>query len=427
MSTILEVKESTAASVDLSEEQSFALKSIGKELASKKSFYKSIRDYEEIDVPSSAIQDESPSIIKCEHVGNGRYKLKFLNVIGTISLPNMTIHVSPKIPLNHFTHLAKHAFEEARMRDNSVAIDSLDAFWEVLANWCIAAIDKIYWRGLISDYRNISEDLPFIKGRVDPVRTSTRYMKGIVTASCTFDELSIDNSFNRTLKAALVAISRSTSLHDHGLKSRASQLEQRLSMVGEATDQDLKIKVDRRTQYYENALELSNMFLSGSGVDIKAGLIQGKSFLIPTPGIVESAIRKILSVHLSPITVRKQRLVIESNPFYSINPDLVFNNGAVTGDVKYKIAGKEWVRNDVAQATMFATGFEAQAALIVSFTISNDNSDIEMLMGKTPVHRIIWNASDRIDPIVAEEEFLARIRAFLLRYRATEFGWQRSA
>ena len=76
---------------------------------------------------------------------------------------------------------------------------------------------------------------------------------------------------------------------------------------------------------------------------------------------------------------------------------------------------------------MFATGFEAQAALIISFTKSEIVSDIGMLMGKTPVHRITWNASSQIDPIVAEEEFLARVRAFLLRYQATDLGWQRTA
>jgi hypothetical protein len=99
----------------------------------------------------------------------------------------------------------------------------------------------------------------------------------------------------------------------------------------------------------------------------------------------------------------------------------------VTGDVKYKTAGKDWVRNDVAQATMFATGFEAKAALIISFSKSQHTLDLEMMMGQLPVHRINWNASDLIDPIVAEEELLARVRAFLLRYRATETGWQRTA
>jgi 5-methylcytosine-specific restriction endonuclease McrBC regulatory subunit McrC len=427
VSEVHKFEESLSGFIVLSEEQSAALRLIGKELASKKAFYRSTIDNEEVDDQFNINQDESPSIIKCEHVGNGRYKLKFLNVIGTISVPNMTFHVLPKIPLKHFTHLAKCAFEEPRMRDSPVSIDSLDAFWEVLANWCVAAIEKVYWRGLISDYQNTSEDLPFIKGRVDPVRTSTQYMKGSLKASCTFDELSIDNPFNRTLKAALVAISRSNSLQDYGLKSRAYRLEKRFSLVGEASRQDIKVKVDRRTQYYENALELSNMFLSGNGVDINAGLNHGKSFLIPTPGIVESAIRKILSAHLAPITVRKQKLVIESDPFYSINPDLVFNNGAVTGDVKYKTAGKDWVRNDVAQATMFATGFEAKAALIISFSKSQHTLDIEMMMGHLPVHRINWNASDLIDPIVAEEELLARVRAFLLRYRATDTGWQRTA
>jgi 5-methylcytosine-specific restriction enzyme subunit McrC len=422
-----EIEESTSNYVDLTEEQFLALKLIGKEMASKKTFYKSLEENEVDEGSPSANLGEKPSIIQCERSANGLYKLKFLNVIGTISLPDKTIHVLPKIPLNHFIHLARYAYEESRMGDAPVAVDSLQAFWDVLASWCLTSIDQIYLRGLISDYRSTSEDLAFIKGRVDPLRTSVQFMKGNVRASCTFDELSLDNPLNRTLKAALVAITKSNSLQDHNLKTRASKLERRFSMVGRAAPQDLKIKVDRRTQYYANALDLSNRFLSGNGVDIRAGLNYGKSFLIPTPGIVESAIRQILSRHLTPMTVRKQKLVIESDPFYSINPDLVFDNGTVTGDVKYKIVDKEWVRNDVAQATMFATGFEAQAALIVSFTKSQNVSDIGMLMGKIPVHRITWNASSQIDPLVAEEEFIARVRAFLLRYQATDLGWQRTA
>lgn len=426
MSEVIEIEESARRIVDLTEEQSAALKSIGKELASKKVFYMSLDDNNE-DSANGDSSFESPSVIRCQPVGSGRYEIRFLNVIGAISLQNLTFHVFPKIPLNHFTHLAKYAFEESRIRYSPISIDSLEAFWEVLASWCVSAIEEIHRKGLISDYQSISDDLPIIRGRVDPYRTSSRYMRGIVNASCTFDELSIDNPYNRTLKAALAAISTTKSIQNHELKSRAFRLEQHLSMVGQATHQDLKVKVDRRSQYYANALELSNRFLSGNGVDIRTGIEHGMTFLIPTPGIVESAVRNILSKQLFPMTVRKQKLVIETNPYYSINPDLVFSNGAITGDVKYKIVDKDWVRNDVAQATMFATGFEANAALIVSFSKSPDVNDLEMRMGRTPVHRIAWNASSLITPEVAEEEFISRVRAFLLRYRASESGWRRTA
>ena len=108
---------------------------------------------------------------------------------------------------------------------------------------------------------------------------------------------------------------------------------------------------------------------------------------------------------------------MNGNSNFSINPDIIFENGTVTGDVKYKISESNWVRSDVAQAAMFASGYDAKAAVILSFAEDKDLIELKMDLGQLQLHRITWQASEHVKPIDAEEEFVARMRAFVLPFQ----------
>ena len=58
----------------------------------------------------------------------------------------------------------------------------------------------------------------------------------------------------------------------------------------------------------------------------------------------------------------------------TLNPDLVFEAGLVTGDVKYKLP-TEWDRGDLYQAVVFATGFRARQAALIHFGLGQIGDD----------------------------------------------------
>jgi hypothetical protein len=96
-----------------------------------------------------------------------------------------------------------------------------------------------------------------------------------------------------------------------------------------------------------------------------------------------------------------------------VNPDLVFGNVLLTGDVKYKVAGDTWVRDDVAQATLFASAFGVQRAVIATFSKEHLGSDLELEFDSLLLKRIVWDASPNVDPLVSQADFLFRMKKFI--------------
>ena len=126
--------------------------------------------------------------------------------------------------------------------------------------------------------------------------------------------------------------------------------------------------------------------------------------------------RAVLAEGLAPMSVKSGTKVISQSPYFSVNPDLVFDYGTVTGDVKYKTAGHEWVRNDVSQAALFASGYKASAAVITTFAKSLDVVDLEMRLGDMHLKRFVWCAVEGLDPAQVESDFVARVGDFVMGY-----------
>lgn len=414
VSNYLQIYESQLSdSIALTEVQLSEIKNIGRELASKKFFFGLNQD-DELDVDGQGLAE----VIKSVATQNGLHQIRVHNAIGSIMLTDLTIHILPKIPLNHFVHLASRTFEEPRSHKSSLEVSSLDALRNMLAMWCVTSIEHLLKNGLVSEYREHEDKIQFVRGRVDTTGTATNFLRGRLLADCRFDELNTDNPINRIIKSAVFVIFMERNSFSAELRARAFDLYQRLPHINRVINSDFKVRLGRHSNHYANALDLSLRIIAGTAIDIRSGKIRGQSFLIPTPGLIESAIRKILVTYLSPLQVKKSGKVVDQKVYFSINPDLVFDNGLVTGDVKYKITSSNWVRSDVAQAAMFAAGFNAKAALIISFSNSDAETDIEMNLGELPLRRITWRSSEKVDPLVAEEEFIARMRAFLLPFQS---------
>src|ERR1700719_5262127 len=101
-------------------------------------------------------------------------------------------------------------------------------------------------------------------------------------------------------------------------------------------------------------------------------IISAWSFLIRTPELIESGMREILSQAMKPAcTVSKQRLAL-SDSNETLNPDLVFGERVLIGDVKYKIASTKWDRSDLYQIVTHTAGFQASAGVVIGFSSVNE-------------------------------------------------------
>lgn len=412
MPDVVRLRESSTQQVTLSVEQADDLRRLGRELRGSQLFY--------LDEDDDTIQEEGTeretSVIACRHLHDDVYSVKVSNAVGAIGLTGLSLYVEPKIPVNHFAHVAKKTVARTRIGNDDVSIDSLDAFWELVATWCVTAVERVVRAGLLSDYRPETDDLALIRGRVDVRKTTQNFVQGRLRAHCTFEEYDIDHPLNRVLRAAMRFVASASWVSDVELKKRASRMDRVMEGVGYLQSRDLRIRTDRRTVRYVDALDLSLRVLGPLGANVLAGGRVGRTFLIPTPGMMEDGLRIVLAEALAPSDVRAGKKVVSNSPYFSINPDVLIDDGAVTGDVKYKVAGSSWVRNDVAQAALFATGFGARAAFLATFTDDEAVSDLHMNLGTLPLYRFVWHAVDGVSPEQAETDFVQRVRATLASF-----------
>ncbi len=409
---LIESREKTLA---LNEEQVDALRLLGRQLRGQSEFYRSPNDDDAVKAEDSDDLEEQldRSVIRCTSDGHGKYKVRVANAIGAVALPGATLHVLPKIPVTHFAHIARQSYSSFRSSKEAVSVDSLDVFWEIVAQWCVESVEHLVRYGLLADYKEFRDDVAMVRGRVNIRGTTNNFLQGRLKADCTFDELDIDHPLNRILRAAVRTIASRPSITNSELKKRASRLDHVMDGIGPLQQSDLSVQLDRRTHRYADAVDLSCRVLGVVGTNVAAGAQFGRTFLIPTPGLIEDGVRTILRRALTPVPVSKQGKVMSGDVFFSVNPDLVFANGLVTGDVKYKVGSASWNRGDVQQAAMFAAGFSAKAAVITTFSCSASIGDLVMQLGELELKRIVWEARDDVSPGDAEESFVGRVASFL--------------
>lgn len=412
MPNTVRLRESATSQVAMTPEQARDLQRLGRELRGSGLFFGTEEDQE----ASDDLTEVQTSVILCRHLRDDLYSVKVANAVGAIGLAGLAIYVEPKIPVSHFAHIAKKAVARARLGVEEVGVASLDAFWELVANWCVTSVEKVVRDGLVSDYRSVTDDLALIRGRVDVRQTTHNFIQGRLQARCAFDEYDIDHALNRVLRAAMRLVASAPWVSDAELRKRASRMDRAMEGVGRLELGDLRMRTDRRTHRYSQAFELSQRVLGPVGANVLAGGRSGRTFLIPTPGLMEDGIRAVLSEALAPRDVRAGKRVVSNSPYFSINPDVLIDHGALTGDVKYKLAGPAWVRNDVAQAALFATGYGARAAFVATFADNESAQDLHMNLGELPLHRIVWHATDNVEPEAAERDFIRRIQETLGQY-----------
>lgn len=405
---MLKITESRSTELDLTEEQAQELQRLGKDLRGQISSFWANK------VVDGTESEDDRSVIVCVPSSNGKYSVRVSNAIGMLALPGTQLSVVPKIPMNHFSWIAQRSIADPRIGGNKVGIDSLDAFWELVCIWCVHEIEMVLRQGLLSDYKSITDDIEFVRGRVNLRPSIANFFEGRPVVECTFDELDIDFPAHRLMRAALRVVSAHPNISSADLRRRASRADRMFSGVGDLQSLDFRTTVDRRTKSYERALDLSRRVLFGSGIDVKDGPVVGQSFLIPTPGLIEDGLRKILQHRLVPLKVEKLGRQIPGNSFFSINPDLVFAGGRFVGDVKYKLAEPGWDRSSVAQISMFANGFGSHVGLILSFANSEEVPDLVMDLGHLRVSRIIWRSSESTSPVDAETDFVLRCQQHLV-------------
>ncbi len=397
------ITESTdSPPIRLSSAQADALQAAGRRLASTKAWWGNQDE-----------DGESPerTVIRCRPVASGKYVVRVSEAVGIVVAGDIQLIVSPKINQRHFLYLLNASERLPRFDPQKGTADADQSFWQLVARWYLDQLQLVVRRDLIRDYREAEARLGVVRGCVLPLRTARSYYRGDLHPTCRFEEFDADNSLNRVLKAAAIAVGASTLL-PMNLRQRALWLLRPFDDVSDLRPGDLAIGLERRNSWYADALTLARSILIGQGRALAAGPQAVWTFLFRTPDLVEEGVRRVLARHLEGYCVTKSARQLLPLAL-TLNPDLVFDGGVATGDIKYKLGGTDWHRGDLYQAVAFAAGFETTKAMVLGFASSEAPMLPKVQIGAFEVMPFAWRAYPDLEPEEAARVLVSEIAAWL--------------
>jgi len=398
------VVESTRTLVELDSVEAGLLRSVGRRLASKKGWWG--QDDEEADVERTVISVEG-----VEGVEAGSWSVRVSDAVGVIRVGDTQLVVEPKIPTNHLLYLLGLSGEFPRLDEQLAATATSASLWALVATWFVAATERLLRRDLLRDYQDERDELLAARGRIDPQATGYGFYAGRMGLVCDFDEFGLDTPLNRILKAAAGAVAASPVLKADP-RRRAQRLLGRMEDVGEIQLGDWRVRTDRRSGHYADALALGRHVLLGQGRTLAHGSDLAWSFLIRTPEMVESGIRAVLAGALGPDRVTKVGRAA-TGATLTFNPDLVFDGGRAIGDVKYKLSRGDWDRQDLNQVVTFAEAFRTDAAALIRFRSSSVAGRPDLRVGDTVVRELTWLADADLAPTEAADNLAKAVAKWL--------------
>lgn len=381
-------------------------------------------------------EDQRTAIVVSRRPNATGWSVSVRNAIGAVSVGDRQILVSPKIPSAHFAMLAMLAVdsEAARVADGTLQLEADESALPAVWLTFLDALALTLRADLHHDYVEVADDPPFVRGRLDPRATVVNLARGRLRFPAVFEDLSVDNPVNRTLRSACLAVENGASavarslahaadapqyLVHRRIERRARESSYHLSQAGDLQPGDLLVEIPRLAVHQRRALIIARHILTGVGRSVRVGECRASCFLQPTPSIAEAAIRNLLGTELGSGTIVSKRGRKVAG--LSFNPDLVVrrNPGSpsemlATGDVKYRLRSENWPRRTLEQAITFRQVFGAQLGFFVDFaTDDGGDGDQEINIGGVKFHRLSWPARESVTPGEAAARVVTSCRTFL--------------
>ena len=410
----LTVSESEDVTLTLSEDEADALARAGRELASSSSWW-----------GDDASSNTERSVIVVRHVREQCWSVRVVDAVGLIAVGDCQIAVRPKIPLNHLLHLFAASGRFPRISTQPAQADVSESLWALVAKWYVIALERLLRRDLLRDYQPVRDRLVQARGRLDALQTGSDFYSGRLAFTSSYHEFTRDMPANRVLLGA-ARIVRGSSALDHGVRRDARRSIARMDEVGGLRRSDLRHHFDRRLAYYRDALMLAHHVIRAAGRSFAHGSAIARTFLIRTPEMVEDGVRAILQRSLSESWHVDKRGRQVPGTTMTFNPDLVFNGGLATGDVKYKLVSGDWsrMRGDLYQAIAFGTLYRATDAMMIRFRTNEAPSPPAIAIGDLSVTTFEWDARPGVAPEEAADAMGAEIALWLRAVAGRRDSWR---
>jgi len=280
-----------------------------------------------------------------------RWKLVSKGWVGQIPLPGGDrLILQPRVDLYTLAVMLSYAYDLPSLTFLSglVGVTDVEGLYDALAALLAKQVLVRTRKGLLREYREAHEVLPYVRGRFDVCRKATSPWE--VTFACRFDDHSAENKANQILCWTLHTILRQGVLQARTrrlVRQALLQLKGTVSLVPKTAEDCLEHTYDRLSEDYRPMHALCRFFLDSRGPGHDDGHQQMVPFLVNMPRLFERFVAVWMERHLPRgLRVKSQKqLKLGESDDLSFFVDLVVEEVA-TGrpvcllDTKYKIAAK---------------------------------------------------------------------------------------
>ena len=250
-----------------------------------------------------------------------------------------------------------------------------------------SAVSTLTRGGLLKQYLEHEDDLTVVRGRIAVTRQLGAHANRLDRVACVFDELTIDNGWNRVLKKAIHCTRpwiRSVELN--------RQWVELMGVLQDVDDARLsgadveRLAFNRQADRYRAAIDWARWILALLAPALRAGRSEAPALLFDMNKLFESAVGRVarrrmhadsgLAVAVQD-TSRSLATVVSQNhvePGFRLRPDLVFRRGdavVAVADTKWKLIGCDSKRRlmpaeaDMYQMHAYATAFQCRELALI--------------------------------------------------------------
>ena len=337
---------------------------------------------------------------------SGFWNLRPNSKVGVVRLPDLTVEIRPKLPIERVLFLASYALGPFDLKSDVVDLDEPSELVEAMVRIFHDAVHRAAGRGLLQGYKTQEETLNVVRGRIR-IEEQLRRRFGIAPPiEVRYDEFTPDTEPNRLLKAAVRRLTwlPQRSRNTGRLLSAMRAVFANVSDIEYRSNEIPDVPINPLNAHYQPALALARLILRSGTVELADGNVESASFLIDMNKVFEDfvvvGLREALG--LAPYTFPQgaggRDLWLDKDRKLRLEPDISWwqeNRCVFVGDAKYKRTTVHGAHNhDIYQALAYALAADLPSALLIYAHDDQDRID--------PVTYDIPQAGKRIEVAVLD-------------------------
>lgn len=188
----------------------------------------------------------------------------------------------PLIPIRNVYYMLCYAWNYVRQAE-LVELEQLpgENVLDLLAVVLVQGVEHLARRGLEQSYEQRQDEIAGVRGRIDVLRSTRRFLPQHGKATCIFDELSVDTLPNRIIKSTLRALERHSALASK-VRHRVHQIRSQLPGISEVhvtTQAFRRVQLHANNRYYAFLLSVCKLIAENSFVDSESGKFRFYDFV----------------------------------------------------------------------------------------------------------------------------------------------------